>query len=287
VPALTDRLVRASLVLQGYRSRTIPTSVGEVHVLEADGRGKLPTLVLLHGFSSAGVHYFPLLHSLRRRFQRIVLPDLPAHGFSGTPRGGVRGETLQGGLTEALDAVLNEPAILFGNSLGGVAAIRYALARPARVRGLILCSPSGAAMDADEIARFAGMFRIDSHGAALDFIDRVMAKRSAMRQVLAWGLRRKFQNPEMRALIDSIKPEDMLDPVELRTLRPPTLLLWGRDERILPASHLEFFRKNLPPHARVEEPQGFGHSPYLEAPGRLSGDILRFAEDVTRGQLPA
>jgi pimeloyl-ACP methyl ester carboxylesterase len=258
-----------------------------VHVLEASGRGKLPTLVLLHGFSSAGVHYFPLLHSLRRRFRRIVLPDLPAHGFSGTPRGGVRGETLQGGLTEALDAVLDEPVILFGNSLGGIAAIRYALARPARVRGLLLCSPSGAAMDADELARFAGMFRIESHGAALDFIDRVMARPSAMRQVLAWGLRRKFQNPEMRALIDSITPDDMLDPVELRGLRPPTLLLWGRDERILPASHLAFFREHLPPHARVEEPHGFGHSPYLEAPARLSGDILRFAEDVTRGPLPA
>ncbi len=256
-------------------------------MLEADGRGKLPTLVLIHGFSSAGVHYVPLLHALRRQFRRIVLPDLPAHGFSGTPSGGVRGETLQGGLTEALDAVLDDPVILFGNSLGGAAAIRYALTRPARVRGLILCSPSGAAMDADELARFAEMFRIESHGAALDFIDRVLAKRSAMRQVLAWGVRRKFQNPDMRALLDSITPDDMIDPAELRALRPPTLLLWGRDERILPASHLEFFRKHLPAHARVEEPHGFGHSPYLEDPARLSGDILRFAEDVTRGQLHA
>ena len=165
MPALTDRLARTSLVLQGYRSRTIPTSVGEVHVLEADGRGKLPTLVLLHGFSSAGVHYFPLLHSLRRRFRRIVLPDLPAHGFSGSPRGGVRGETLLDGLTEALDAVLDEPVILFGNSLGGIAAIRYALARPARVRGLILCSPTGAAMSAEGLPEVR--FTFDHDGSSV------------------------------------------------------------------------------------------------------------------------
>ena len=252
-------------------------------MLETEGRGKLPTLVLLHGFSSAGVHYIPLLHLLRPRVRRIVLPDLPAHGFSSTPRGGIRGETLLGGLTEALDTVLDEPAILFGTSLGGIAAIRYALARPARVRGLILCSPTGAAMDEDEIKSFAAMFRIDSHDAALDFVDRVMAKRSAMRQALAWGLRRKFQLPEMRALIDSITPGDMLDPEQLHTLRPPTLLLWGRDERVLPTSHLEFFRKHLPPHARVEEPLGFGHTPYLEDPARLARDILRFTEEVTRG----
>jgi pimeloyl-ACP methyl ester carboxylesterase len=275
-------------MLQGYRSRSISTSVGEVHVLEAEGRGPLPTLVLLHGFSSAGVHYFPLLHLLRRRVRRIVLPDLPAHGFSASPRGGVRGETILDGLTEALDRVIapGEPAIVFGNSLGGVAAIRYALARPERVRGLILCSPTGAAMDADEIAEFSRLFRIDSHGKALDFVDRVMSKSGPMRQLLAWGLRRKFQAPEMQALIASIKPEDMLDPAELRTLRPPTLLLWGRDERLLPTSQLEFFRENLPPHARIEEPFGVGHTPYLEDPARLARDILRFAETVVRTRTP-
>ena len=287
MPALTDRLARTSLKLQGYRSRLLPTSVGEVHVLEAEGRGPLPTLVLLHGFSSAGVHYFPLLHLLRRRVRRIVLPDLPAHGFSSTPRGGIRGETILDGLTQALDRVLDEPAIVFGNSLGGVAAIRYALARPERVRGLILCSPTGAAMDAEEIARFSELFRIESHGAALHFVDRVMSKSGPMRQLLAWGLRRKFKNPEMRALIDSITPADMLDPLELRALRPPTLLLWGRDERLLPTSHLEFFRQNLPTHARIEEPFGVGHTPYLEDPARLARDILRFAEEVTRARPPA
>ena len=223
-----------------------------------------------------------MLHLLRRRVRRIVLPDLPAHGFSSTPRGGVRGATILDGLTEALDQVIEEPAILFGNSLGGVAAIRYALARPERVRGLILCSPTGAAMDAEEIAQFSALFRIDSHGKALDFVDRVVSKSGPMRQLLAWGLRRKFQNPAMLALIDSITPADMLDPAELRSLRPPTLLLWGRDERLLPTSHLEFFRQNLPPHARVEEPFGVGHTPYLEDPARLARDILRFAEEVSR-----
>ncbi|MEP7120453.1 MAG: alpha/beta hydrolase [Byssovorax sp.] len=242
--------------------------------------------MLLHGFSSAGVHYFPLLHLLRPRVRRIVLPDLPAHGFSSTPHGGIRGETILDGLTEALDQVIEEPAILFGNSLGGVAAIRYALARPERVRGLILCSPTGAAMNAEEIARFSELFRIDSHGKALDFVDRVMSKSGPMRQLLAWGLRRKFQNPEMLELIDSITPADMLDPAELRTLKPPTLLLWGREERLLPTSHLEFFRRNLPPHARIEEPIGVGHTPYLEDPARLARDILRFAAEVTRPRPP-
>ncbi len=42
----------------------------------------------------------------------------------------------------------------------------------------------------------------------------------------------------------------MLDPEQLHALRPPTLLLWGRSERVLPTSHLEFFRKHLPARPR-------------------------------------
>lgn len=46
-------------------------------------------------------------------------------------------------MTEALDALLPEPAIVCGNSLGGAVALHYALARPEKVLGLVLLSPAG------------------------------------------------------------------------------------------------------------------------------------------------
>jgi pimeloyl-ACP methyl ester carboxylesterase len=283
--ALSDHLARTSLKLKGYKSRRISTSVGEVHVLESRVGGTLPPLVLLHGFSSAGVHYLPLLPGLHGRVKKIILPDAPGHGFSPKPRPGLRASTLRGGLIEALDAVLDEPALIFGNSMGGIGAVHYALARPENVLGIILCSPSGAAMDHDELARFARSFQMNSHADALEFVDRLMAKPTALRQVLAWGVRRKFRHPHMRALLSSMTPEDLLTPEHLRALTVPVLLMWGRAERILPKEHLEFFRRHLPDHARVEEPEDFGHSPYLDDPGRLARDILSFAEDLGRKRL--
>ena len=62
----------------------------------------------------------------------------------------------------------------------------------------------------------------------------------------------------------------------VRSLPMPILLLWGRSDRILPREHLEFYRGSLPAHAVIEEPEGFGHSPYLDDAAALSERMARF-----------
>lgn len=280
MPALTDHLALTSLQLQGYRRRKVGTSVGGVHILEAEGQGSLPPLVLLHGFSAAGVHFYPLLGKLRPHVRRLILPDMPGHGFSDTPKAGISAERLKTGMLEALDAVLDQPAALFGNSMGGIASIHYALARPEQVRGLLLCSPSGAAMDEQELAQFVETFQLRSHAEALSFMDRVLVRPSPVRQIMAWELRRKFGHRNMVDLLASITPDDFLKPEEVRALKPPVLLIWGQGERVLPASHLAFFRQHLPDHARVVTPQGFGHAPFLDDADALAETILSFLGEI-------
>jgi pimeloyl-ACP methyl ester carboxylesterase len=277
--ALTNQLARTSLELNGYRSRRVRTSAGKVHVLDARGHGHLPPVVLLHGISSAAVHFLPLLYRLRGRVRRLIAPDMPAHGFSDRPSV-MRPEALKDAVVEALDAVIDEPSVLFGNSMGGVAAVHYALTRPERVRGLILCSPGGAAMDERELERFVGTFALDTHRAALEFVDRLFSRRSRLRHVFAWGVRRQFQNPDVRALLATTSPADLLRPEQLSALRMPVLLMWGKDERILPRPHLDYFRRHLPEHTRIEEPEGFGHAPYLDDADSVARRILAFTADV-------
>jgi len=283
LPAFIERLARHSLRLRGFRSVRVRTSVGRMHVLDARGGGHLPPTVLLHGFSSAGVDFLPLLQRLRPRVSRILAPDMPGHGFSDTPREGLNPRTMRAGLLEALDAVIDEPVVLFGNSMGGLAAIHYALARPEKVRGIVLCSPGGAAMNEAELATFLDTFRVERHRDALRFVDRLLAEPNVLRQVLAWGVRRKFSHPNMRSLLASVSSDDLLRPEELSALVAPVLLLWGAVERILPRAHLDFFREHLPAHAHVDEPEGFGHSPYLERPGAVTRRIVDFLHEVDVG----
>ncbi|MHB8878246.1 MAG: alpha/beta fold hydrolase [Myxococcaceae bacterium] len=277
---MSEHLARAALLLAGCRSRTVLTSAGRVHVLDLQGSGPSPAVVLLHGFSAAAVHYLPLMRRLRPGVARVVVPDLPAHGFSEVPRAGVSAQALQAGLLEALDGVLDAPAVFYGNSMGGLAAVRYALARPARVAGLLLCSPGGAAMSPTELAAFAAGFRLGSHAQGLDFVDRVFGRRIRLRHFLAWAVRRRFAAPPMRALLDGLSQADLLRPKDLRNLTPPVRLVWGKADGILPLAHREFFRRHLPAHALIDEPAGMGHSPYLDRPAAVARQILDFAREL-------
>lgn len=256
-----------------------------MHVLDAQGDGRLPPLVLLHGLSSTGVHYLPLISHLRPHVRRLVLPDLPGHGFSEAPAGGMRADTVDAGLREALDAVLDEPAVIFGNSLGGIAAIRYARLRPERVRGLFLCSPGGAPMPEEELSRFLDTFRCDSHASAVAFVDRVFGRRYPFRHLVALGIKQRMRHPTVRTLLASARTDGLLSPEELADLKMPVTVSWGRRDGVLPREHLEFFRAHLPSHATVHEPPNHGHSPYLEDARGVGRAIVSFLGNVDRAQL--
>jgi pimeloyl-ACP methyl ester carboxylesterase len=285
--AISDHLARATLQARFFRSRRVTTSVGHMHTLDARGQGRLPPLVLLHGLSSTGVHYLPLVGHVRPHVRRLLLPDLPGHGFSDAPAGGMRHDTLAVGLQETLDAVLDEPAVIFGNSLGAVAAIRYARLRPERVRGLFLCSPGGAPMSGEALTRFVDSFRVESHAAAVAFVDRVFGRRTTLRHVVAWGVQKRMHHPTVRGLLDAVTPEGMLSGEELSGLQMPVHVSWGRRDGVLPREHFDFFRDNLPAHAVMAEPAHHGHSPYLEdAPG-VGRAIVDFLGNVERARLSA
>lgn len=274
-----EHAVLAALRLAGCESHNVETSGGRVHVLSAQGEGPGAPVVLLHGFSSTCVHYGALLQRLRRHVRKVVAPDAPAHGFSDAPRK-VDPAALQAGLLEALDKVVDEPSIVYGNSMGGLAALRFALLRPERVKGLILCSPLGAPMTQDEIDRLLRRFALDDHDKALQFVDRVVKTEGAFRHLVAWGVRRKFGHPVMRELLGSFAEGDLLLPEELKRLKVPLLFVWGRDELVLPPEHKDFFLEHLPEGAEVAEPPRFGHGPYLEHPGAVARQILEFERSL-------
>jgi pimeloyl-ACP methyl ester carboxylesterase len=271
----------AGLRLGGYRSLRVRTPAGRVHVLEARGRGRLPTLVLLHGFAAAGWSTWPLFRRLRPHFRRLVIPDLPAHGLSEPPPGALTPGALAEPLVAALDQVLDEPALVFGNSLGGALAVHVARARPELARGVLLASPGGAAMTSDELADFRDLFRVRTHADALRFIDRVLVdSRTPLRPLYALGLRALFRRPRMRGFLDGLTPDDCLSPADLAALRMPVLLLWGRGDRVLPRAHRDYFVRHLPPHAVIEEPGEHGHCPYLDDADACAARVLRFARSL-------
>ena len=120
-------------------SRTVDTGGGRVHLLDFGGQGR--PIVLVHGLGGSAINWLavgPRLSSLGR----TMAIDLV--GFGRTPPEG-RGANLSANreLVHAfLTKVVGEPAVLIGNSMGGMVSILAAAASPDLVRGLALIDPS-------------------------------------------------------------------------------------------------------------------------------------------------
>jgi pimeloyl-ACP methyl ester carboxylesterase len=284
ITQLPDPFLVGQLNLRGFKSRKVATSHGTIHVLDAQGRGKLPPIVFLHGFSAAAHYYDGMMLRMRPHARRIVAPDLLGHGLSDMPKGGLDHGRLRRSLLTAFDRVITEPCIVFGNSLGGAAALKLAFERPDMIRGLFLVAPGGAPMPPEELSKLVDRFRIRTHEQALAFVDGLFAKKHPMRHVLAWGTRHQFSRPGLRDLLERATADDLFRAEDIGKLTMPIQVLWGAHDRILHPSSLEFFRGALPPHARLDVIDHYGHTPHMDHPEDLHERFVDFVKDVDAGR---
>lgn len=267
------------LSLRGYRRRWVETDAGRVHLLSAPGRGSGPPLLLLHGLGSRGSDYALLMRQLRGHTRLLLAPDVPGHGDSPPPPGGLSVPAIEAALLGALDAVLDEPVVVLGNSMGGFAAIRLARARPEKVRALVLVSPGGAPVD--DLAGFLGRFDLQTRADAGRFVDQFLGRPARIRPLLVSGVRSRVMAPGPRQLVAQLRDADQLSADELSGLSMPILMFWGRDDDVLGREQLAFFRRHLPPHAAITTPPRYGHAPYLDSTAGFGARVARFLDGLS------
>ena len=119
---------------------------GEVSINYVEGPPSGPPLVLLHGGGDRWQCFIPIIPTLAERWH-IFAPDLRGHGKSdrvpgqpGEP-GQYRPEQYTADILAFCDSRVNEPAVLFGHSLGGWVALLTAAEMREKLRGLILGDP--------------------------------------------------------------------------------------------------------------------------------------------------
>ena len=272
---------RTLLWAKGYRSKKVDTSAGPVHYMVRQGDGDQLPVVLLHGLGSAGAHYGPLLRHLRRHVQKMTIVDFPGHGFSRHKNISIDANLFRESVEQALDQIITEPVILYGNSLGGLAAIRYSIMRPRFVKALIACSPGGAPMTEVEKDSLRRLFDPSNHEACLEFVDRLLSKQYKTRHIFGLGVKYALRDETVRNLLESLDESVMFSTDEIAQLSVPTLCVWGKEDGILPKTGESFFRHCLPQElTRFSTPQDFGHSPHLEYPRRVARQIIDFVQDV-------
>lgn len=235
-----------------------------------------PPLVLIHGVGSSASTFGRLLRRLRPHFGDVYLPEAPAHGHSAVPPPPMTPSALFELVRDWLDHVPAAPFVLYGNSLGGAASLRYATVRPDRVRALCLLSPAGAGTPDDELAALVASFDLPTPKDARRFMHRLFRRPRWYHGLAAGELRRRLAEPSLRAFFAGVGRDDTLDAAAVAALPMPVLLMWGGSERLLPESNRAWFRAHLPPHATLSEPDHFAHSAYIEHPTDVAQEILGF-----------
>ena len=126
----TEELVTDGLITDGL-------------AVHRSGDPAAPTVVLLHGVTDSGTTWPDLLTHWGDRYD-VVAPDLRGHGASPrfTPAQlPLAPEVMLADVLAVIDAQ-PRPVVLVGHSLGGLLALRAALARPERVRALVVEDPA-------------------------------------------------------------------------------------------------------------------------------------------------
>jgi pimeloyl-ACP methyl ester carboxylesterase len=272
---MMERVARIALHRGGLASRTIDTRAGKVHVYDGPGSGTAPPLVWLHGIGSAAAPYAEVLLRLRRYARRVVAIELPGHGFSADPTETLTPAVLLSAVTEVMVGLALPPFILVGHSLGGAMSLGYAVQKPHALAALVLISPAGAKTTDEDLNMLIDAFRTRKTRQARDLLARLYHRPPWFVPLLGSEFLQSLSRPGVQDILASAKLDDAITPQELARLTMPTYVIWGRSERLLPPSHLAYFRSHLPAHAVIYEPYGFGHCPHLDDPAALAGTLVR------------
>lgn len=283
VMPVLEHVTRAVLVRRGVESRHIETPIARIHVYDAPGTGTGKPVVLLHGIGASASPFAPVLARLRKSSRRVIAIDAPGHGLSGTPHNPLDPVRLFDAIRHVLDRELDESALLVGCSLGGAMALKYAQEQPEHVAGLMLASPGGAPVkDADELERFLRLFEVENYRDAREFLERLHHEVPWYGPLIGAEIIGLFRNPSVRSILRTLRPEHFFKPEDFASLTMPIRVIWGRSDRVIPASCLEFFKKNLPAHTVFEEPHGVGHSPHTEAPRMFMSAIYKTLDEASK-----
>jgi pimeloyl-ACP methyl ester carboxylesterase len=114
---------------------------GPVHWVDFSGPADGSPIVLVHGLGGSHLNWVPVAPTLAER-GRVYAVDLPGFGLSGSGR---RRSSVQANaaiLDRFVREIAGAPAVLVGNSMGGMISLLEADAHPESVAGLVLIDPS-------------------------------------------------------------------------------------------------------------------------------------------------
>ncbi len=248
-------------------------------------------VILLHGLGASAEVWIHNIFALAEQ-HRVYAPDMVGFGRSDKPSVSYLPSYLVGFIHEFLAALNIERASFVGLSIGGGLALQYTLRYRDQVEKLVLVDSAGLGRETTILLRLA----------TLPFVGELFGRPSPKK--LALCIKRLVYNPAL-ATEDLIKlycelysqrdarkaflkvlraictirgvRTDILHPIlaNLTTITAPTLIIWGKQDRILPVRHAYLAREKIP-DSQLHIFDYCGHIPNFEHPEEFNRLVLAF-----------
>jgi pimeloyl-ACP methyl ester carboxylesterase len=284
-----------------------PIERAEVHLhghrVNFNIAGQGPAVVLIHGVAGRASQWDKVV-GLLAETHTVVAPDLLGHGDSAKPRGDYSLGAHASGIRDLLVGLNIERASIVGHSLGGGIAMQFAYQFPERSERLALVASGGLGVDVHLLLRAATL-------PGAEFVLPLLAHPQLMNVVSVVpralgliGLRARPDVAEMARGYQSLSNADarsafihtlraVIDPTGQRISASdrlylasniPSLIVWGRRDRIIPVTHAEPTHQAMP-GSRLELFDDSGHFPQLDDPLRFARTLEGFLHETEPARL--
>lgn len=259
--------------------RWIPVTGRDVRLEALDFGGDGPGALLLHGLAGTAIEWEGTAAWLMKT-HRVVALDQRGHGRSERRPGDVTPAAFVADALETVESLGLAPAILVGQSLGGLIAFLAASARPGLVSALVVVEATPTREGPDVTEQIAGYFDswplpFASEEAAVAFFggESLRARAWARNLVVTPdGLQPAFDADVLVAAIGEALARDHWD--DWRALAVPTLLVRGEEGELSPGDASAMVA--AVPVAQLVSIPGAGHDVHLDAPDAFRRAVESF-----------
>ena len=261
----------------------------EVTTIDTGGADR-PVIVFVHGLSGTWQNWLLNIPAFMDS-HRVIAPDLPGFGESPMPREKISIKVYARILDALLRSLGVESAVVVGNSMGGFVAAELAISFATRVERLVLVSAAGLSIEEASRAPLLAGARVWAGTATWlgargqSVITRPRARRLGLQMIVRYpeklspeltyeitrGAGTAGFVPAMEALL-SYGFRDQLSRIEV-----PTLVVWGRNDMLVPRGDAREYVRLIGDNARREMFEDTGHLSMVERPSRFNRLLAAFA----------
>ncbi len=262
---------------QAPQEKSVAVFGAKIRYLEAGDPAK-PTVILLHGLGAQAESWNFTIPALAASYH-VIAPDQVGFGKSDKPFLKYRVGTLVDFLDKFMAELKIEKATLVGNSMGGWVSALMAVKYPNRVEKIVLADSAGilpAVVDEKQIYQLNNSTR-DEIRANLKLIFASPALQNNEALVDQFFTQRVAANDgyTINSIIESIKRrEDFLND-RLGEIKKPTLIVWGKEDKLLPLADATTFNKGIAGSELVIF-DGCGHVPQFEKAVDFNKAVIAF-----------